>query len=390
MNAITILLSAAVPISAVLLDVHIPLPQGCLLTQALRANLLLQDASRAPPSKEGDSSSPSDGSEGVDLFTRHIPHVTLYLADFDLESEPHPAQDATNSSVVSLNQTKVDDFIKAIESLNLTSGDDSSCSLSFTAETPSTSAADSYFSINTEQFYIINGAYTMLPVKKNACIKHLSDSLLQPLQSFLKSPAEVPEWVYSLPEPERSQKISQVQEYGSPNVLENFEPHVTVGYNENYPPLDGKRHALRRLETECPDGQCLDQKGVCRTIVSCFADPCTNEPGDKCADGAICVSNFCGGCNFICRSHASHAMEDSGAEQSQLRIDAMNKWNDEFQLINNECDGKIKAIAVGRNGLGGTVLAGSNLGYWEFKNDGNDDAERTNANMKDVFDSAEE
>ncbi|KAL7486763.1 hypothetical protein ACHAW6_012357 [Cyclotella cf. meneghiniana] len=381
MHSNKILLSSAVlaatPLqnAAVLLDIHVPLPRGCLLTQALKANLLLQDASRDPPRKGGPVT--DESREGVDLFTRHIPHVTLYLADFDLEAVP--PQHSNDCTV--LNQTKLDSFLDTIGSLNFTAVNASSCPLSFTAETPATSLASAFFAINNEQFYTVNGAYTMLPVKNDACLQRLSDALLKPLQPYLKRPSEVPSWVDSLPEPERTHKISQVEKYGSPNVLGDFDPHVTVGYDV--------RHSRRRLQnTECPPGQCLDLEGKCQTIVRCFADPCMEVPGKKCDEGQVCNSNFCGGCNYSCEDPS---VQDSDQEQLQLRSEAMNQWNDQFQLISSECIGNVEEIAVGRTGLGGTVLSGSRVGYWELiqntheVDEGNEIADRN----EDVFESVQ-
>eukprot|EP00804_Cyclotella_cryptica_P022607 CCRYP_009494-RA/>CCRYP_009494-RA protein AED:0.03 eAED:-0.00 QI:0/-1/0/1/-1/1/1/0/386 len=367
-------------IKAVLLDIHIPLPHGCLLTQALKANLLLQDASRAPPRKSVSSS--SESREGVDLFTRHIPHITLYLADFDLEADP-PSKSNDSTVVGTLNQTKLDSFLHTIDTLNFTSVNVSSCPLSFKAETPTTSTGAAFFSINNEQFFVMNGAYTMLPIQNNACLQLLSEALLQPLQPYLKRPPVVPSWVNSLPERERSHKISQVEQYGSPNVLGDFDPHVTVGYDILL------RSSHRRLSTaECPPGQCRDLEGKCQPIVHCFADPCTEVPGVKCPDGRVCVPNFCGGCNFSCDTPS---VQDSGEEQLQLRMDAMNQWNDQFQLISKECVGEVEEIAVGRTGLGGTVLSGSRMRHWKLIPDSDDGVADISSvgPMEDVFDSVQ-
>ena len=287
----------------------------------------------------------------MDLFTKDIPHVTLYLADFDLEATP---QNTTTPTI--LNQTKVDSFLKTIGLLNFTKINASSCPLSFVAETSSSS----FFSINNEKYYVINGAYTMIPVKNNACLQHLSDSLLSPLQKYLKLPSPIPSWVNDLPEETRKEKIEKITSYGSPNVLENFEPHVTVGYD---------KHTTQRRLQECSNGQCLDLQGQCQPEVSCFADPCTEVPGEKCRDGEVCRANFCGGCNFGCETLS---VGESGAEMSQLRVDAMEDWNDHFQLISDECNGRVLGVGVGRTGLGGTVLSGSRLGYWELFNDEED------------------
>ena len=292
----------------------------------------------------------------MDLFTKDIPHVTLYLADFDLE-----AKSLNASAPVKLNQTKVDAFVKTIGSLNFTNINASSCPLSFKAETSDTllSTTDSFFSINNDKYFVINGAYTMIPIENNACLQHLSDSLLAPLEKFLKLPAEIPAWVNELPEEEKNSRISKIETFGSPNVLDFFEPHVTVGYDEHY------YHPVLRA-TQCPDGQCLDLQGACQPTVECFADPCTEVPGEKCGDGELCKTNFCGGCNFSCESLS---VQDSANGQTQLRLDAMEQWNEQFQMISSDCDGNVKEVAVGKTGLGGTVLADSRLGYWGLFDD---------------------
>lgn len=356
MFSIKILLTAlsVLPITtSIHLDIHIPLPQGCLLTQALRANLVLQETSRPPLSEDGNE---PDSWEGVDLFTKHRAHVTLYLADFDLEAESENVTLPTT-----LNQTKVDAFLRTIDSLNFTSINASTCPLSFTAAETKDSASlvsDSFFSINNDKYFTINGAYTMIPVKNNDCLQSLSNKLLAPLQKFLKLPAQIPSWVNELPETERNEKIAKITEYGSPNVLENFEPHVTVGYDEH--------HTNRKLqESPCPSEQCLDLEGVCQPILSCFADPC-EVPGVKCGEGEVCKPNLCGGCNFQCEPLS---IQGSGQDQSQLRLDAMEQWNEMFQTFSGDCNGNVMGVAVGRTGLGGTVLSGSELKHWEFVDD---------------------
>ena len=305
----------------------------------------------------------------MDLFTKDIPHVTLYLADFDLE-----ANSLNASAPVTLNQTKVDAFVKTIGSLNFTSINASSCPLSFKAETTVATPTDSFFSINNDKYFIISGAYTMIPVEKNSCLQHLSDSLLAPLKKFLKMPADIPSWVNELPEEEKNNRVSKIEKFGSPNVLEFFEPHVTVGYDEHY------YNPILRA-TQCPDGQCLDLQGACQPVVNCFADPCIEVPGEKCGQGELCKANFCGGCNFSCESLS---VQDSVHGQTQLRLDAMEQWNEQFQMISSDCDGNVMGIAVGKTGLGGTVLANSRLGHWGLYDDIKDHNTDSNKN-KDVL-----
>ena len=57
--------------------------------------------------------------------------------------------------------------------------------------------------------------------------------MLHSLKTYFKYPIKVPSWVAELPEPDRSAAIYRTRQYGSPNVLQGFAPHVTVGYDPN-------------------------------------------------------------------------------------------------------------------------------------------------------------
>ena len=264
------------------LDIHIPLPKGCLNYHALLANRLLRSASR-PPTHDHNLTQPT---EQVNLFSEHTAHLTLYLANFDLEMNnnndaPQTSGGTDNNNIAvstALNQTKVDAFKNTISSLNFTdvlAG--LNCPLSYT-----TSSKDADDSI----FYNIHGAYTMLPIGITPCLQKLSDSILHSLKEFLKYPIEVPSWVAELPEPDRSAAIYRTRQYGSPNVLQGFAPHVTVGYDPNL------------------------------------------------------LSNL------------------------QWRIDTMNQWNDAYKQVRETCIDQVQGIALGKTGMGGTVLSSGRMGYW--------------------------
>jgi hypothetical protein len=142
---VTFLLSRPVEFcQCILLDVHIPLDSGgCVRDYALLANRLLRGAS----SLSSGSNEDGGNEEMVHLDTIHVPHVTLYLADFDLEvndeaeeveeladeqhqtsrrSPTHHREDddwnshtaPTTAKQRPLNQTKVDMFLRTISSIN--------------------------------------------------------------------------------------------------------------------------------------------------------------------------------------------------------------------------------------------------------------------------------
>jgi hypothetical protein len=276
------------PCLSVRLDVHVPLPRGCVEHHALLANRLLREASNA--------------TEVVNLFHDHAAHVTLYLADFDLETDEVYDSEATSGMATggngryggaedsSLNRTKVDSFLGAISSIDLGGIVASAgCSLSLSTES------------SDGTYYAINGDYTMLRIEHTACLQDLSDALLHSLKSYLRRPVIVPSWVADLPEPGRSAGIYRSREYGSPNVLEGFEPHVTVGF-----------------------------------------DPMTNTT----------------------RTDATRR-----EPSRRWRIEAMERWEDEYRRMPiGTCADDARGIALGVSSVGGTVLANSRMGYWEFAN----------------------
>ena len=210
-------------VNGLLLDIHIPLKpdssQACVYEEALRWNLGLQ--------KEDDEDNENEGSfEYIDFLSQHTPHVTLYLADFDVENEDPTSN--SNDLESNVNQTK----------------------LELLTETIQDTISDIAFDVFEKQFIYTNfeypctmqiskphvsSAYTMLDVQNNECLQYLSDSIVESTMSFVKFPATIPDWVNAIPDPEtREMKIKMIETYGSPNVFEGFEPHVTVAYEKNF------------------------------------------------------------------------------------------------------------------------------------------------------------
>ncbi|KAL7534185.1 hypothetical protein ACHAXR_005706 [Thalassiosira sp. AJA248-18] len=249
-------------IYAVHLDIHVPLPQGCLKYNSLLANRSLRQASSSSQPKSEEK----------------VPQPY-----FDLEVDTHKSSDG--STPVALNQTKVKSFVDVISTINFTEIIDGwNCPLSFSKDQV------------TSAYYNINGAFTMLPIEDTPCLQTLSTTLLHSLQSYLKYPIAVPEWVASLPEPTRSAAIYRSRTYGSPNVLDGFAPHVTVGYD--------------------PIG-----------------------------------------------SDSSPASDQNSL---QWRLDAMKEWNEAYEQVRDTCIDKVQGIALGKTGVGGTVLANSRIHYWDL------------------------
>lgn len=73
----------------------------------------------------------------------------------------------------------------------------------------------------------------MYSIKKTPSIQDMSDTVVRSCRQYITTNQTVPDWVYDLPEPNRSTKINYVHKYGSPNVFDEFDPHLTVGYDED-------------------------------------------------------------------------------------------------------------------------------------------------------------
>ncbi len=196
---LSFLLIILVKCRGTLIDVHLPLKlvqnsttDLCPYHQALEANLRLRQLSIK---------------EEIDFFTLHTPHITLYQADFDIVN-------------------KTDEFINATaEAIESIKNAQPWCHISW----PNASAS------------IVSHDYAMYPISNNDCLQSLSNHIVKALKGYIHRPPIIPDWVYSLPRKQRQRALALIQTYGSPNVMERFQPHVTVGYDAVYPSVRRKR-----------------------------------------------------------------------------------------------------------------------------------------------------
>lgn len=89
----------------------------------------------------------------------------------------------------------------------------------------------------------IQGDYGMWDVKLTACLQRWSDNLVSALQTYIVPNQPIPDWVLTLPEPIRTKKIDYIKRYGSPNVFDQFQPHVTLAFDH----FDAMRPAFAAL-----------------------------------------------------------------------------------------------------------------------------------------------
>ena len=77
------------------------------------------------------------------------------------------------------------------------------------------------------------GTYAMMNVTLEGCLQLYSDLIVNATYKLSAPNQTVPSWVRGLPEPERTDKIRDIEEYGSPNVFKQFQPHVSIGWSSN-------------------------------------------------------------------------------------------------------------------------------------------------------------
>eukprot|EP00762_Andalucia_godoyi_P000931 ANDGO_03835.mRNA.1 hypothetical protein DICPUDRAFT_160097 len=131
-----------------------------------------------------------DPTVGINLSSVEEPHVTLYLTDFLGGSAPELSR-----------------RIRQIAS-SLPVG--YACTFE---TTPS----------------CVNGsAYTLWTVTNPPCLQYLSDLIVNRTVDLVVPDQPVPPWVWSLPHDVAVKKADYVRRYGSPNVFDQFNPHITV------------------------------------------------------------------------------------------------------------------------------------------------------------------
>ncbi|KAM9973296.1 hypothetical protein ACTFIR_012672 [Dictyostelium discoideum] len=130
----------------------------------------------------------------VFLGSKSIPHITLYLTDFVQEQIPL-VQNEISQIFPLLNQAGKNCLVQ------MTTID-------------------------------ISAQYGMWSVQNNQCLQYLSDLVVNNTFQYITPNQTIPDWVYSLPEPLRDEKIAMIKKYGSPNVFDQFQPHVTLAWDE--------------------------------------------------------------------------------------------------------------------------------------------------------------
>jgi hypothetical protein len=133
-----------------------------------------------------------DANDDID-FTTDQPHITLYLTAFQTSQLP-----------------ALKDAVQEV----LQQSDFGRCQISM-----------------PNAGLIVSGSYGMWNTANPACLQRMSDSIVNATYKYAIPNQPIPSWVDGLPEPTKSEKIHMIQEYGSPNVFSQFQPHVTLAFD---------------------------------------------------------------------------------------------------------------------------------------------------------------
>lgn len=139
-----------------------------------------------------DSLHPSLPHDIIDFHVTHQPHITLYLTDF-----------GNNTDAV---LATLEELAPELKRVRVPLGG-----------------------------YDVNGTYAFWKVQNTPELQKISDLVVNATRQFIAPNQPIPGWVLSLPEPLRSIKIHYIQQYGSPNVFDQFVPHITILYDDADP-----------------------------------------------------------------------------------------------------------------------------------------------------------
>eukprot|EP00559_Dactyliosolen_fragilissimus_P009627 CAMPEP_0184867770 /NCGR_PEP_ID=MMETSP0580-20130426/27648_1 /TAXON_ID=1118495 /ORGANISM="Dactyliosolen fragilissimus" /LENGTH=322 /DNA_ID=CAMNT_0027368221 /DNA_START=25 /DNA_END=993 /DNA_ORIENTATION=- len=262
------------------LDIHLPLtPDSCPFSLALESNLLLQEHSIAVNASNSLSVTYDEKavtqtvmrklhgnrlSEEINFFDVHRPHLTLYLADFDLEDRDEDGMSIPNT----LNETRVELFQSKIrEAISKDDNfDGDGCAVNM--DVPLVNGAYAMWNVLLSSDHSSSKIQSLQNIiNATSCLQRLSDSIVNNTYTFYSKNDTLPDWVHNLPEPERSRKIRLFELYGSPNVFDEFVPHVTVGYDEIVS-VESRRATLYELVDFDTYGHVISKDKSCHGAIS--------------------------------------------------------------------------------------------------------------------------
>eukprot|EP01013_Petalomonas_cantuscygni_P038455 TRINITY_DN69596_c0_g1_i1.p1 TRINITY_DN69596_c0_g1~~TRINITY_DN69596_c0_g1_i1.p1 ORF type:complete len:295 (-),score=30.67 TRINITY_DN69596_c0_g1_i1:80-964(-) len=153
----------------------------------------------------------------IDLINTSFPHVSLYLTSF-VDAAPVIAR------IRALLEAYPHSLVPALS----LSGSLPAAASKHYATNPCTASPPVF----THAHVNVSGAYAMWDVAASRCVRYLCDSIVNVTHTLITPNQTIPGWVQKLPEPERSAKVHMIRDYGSPNVFDQFFPHITVAFDD--------------------------------------------------------------------------------------------------------------------------------------------------------------
>ena len=142
----------------------------------------------------------------IDFSSKHKPHVTLYLTTWSCGSFTSRGGGSPEKVLTCLEkiETAICEIAPQLEALG-----------------PCTVGLSNVYAA---------GEFAMMNVSYSPCLQRFSDVVVNATNQYSLPNQTAPDWVYSLPEPERSEKLRYIALYGSPNVFSQFSPHVSLAW----------------------------------------------------------------------------------------------------------------------------------------------------------------
>ncbi|WP_352339710.1 hypothetical protein, partial [Psychrobacter sp. 16-MNA-CIBAN-0192] len=88
------------------------------------------------------------------------------------------------------------------------------------------------FPITAEGFSVTKSNWAFINLQPSRQLQRLSDEITLAIEPLRERNVTVPTWVKNYPN-----KLTAFKRYGSPNVFQNFQPHLTLLANEKSPQL---------------------------------------------------------------------------------------------------------------------------------------------------------
>ncbi len=222
--------------NSIQLDIHLPIlnKTSCIYRTVVEANRQLNQWSSCKHTNEqihfdkiqGDARYNSDNSTAV-----QVPHITLFLTDFALEEVDNT--DSSSSSSSNNNNNITTSLRDRTRKINNTAFEELIELIQFSIEKELNRKSNKCYYDTQIQKPLIGGPYAMYETMPDISIQQLSNSIVKMTQKYVKKDQPIPDWVRVITDEEiKRKKIHYIKKYGSPNVFDEFDPHVTVGFDD--------------------------------------------------------------------------------------------------------------------------------------------------------------